>query len=106
MAPPAPGPRKGSGNLVNIAGLVLVFFVLFNEDLRNQLGEWAGFVLDPTIGFGGRYPVLTILLAGAVLVGVTTVVRHFTTDWIETARSQAFARHFQREMMAARKENN
>lgn len=106
MAPAAPAARKGSGNLLTIVGLVLVFFILFNEGLRTRLGTWAGYALDPTIGFGGRYPVLTVLLAGAVLVVVTTVVRHFTTDWIETARNQAFARHFQREMMAARKENN
>lgn len=105
-APAAPARKGGLGGMVNIVGLVLVFFVLFNEQLRNQLGEWAGVVLDPTIGFGGRYPVMTILIAGSLLVAVTTVVRHFTTDWIETARTQAFSRHYQKEMMAARKENN
>ncbi|MEA3204126.1 MAG: hypothetical protein QOI63_1806 [Thermoplasmata archaeon] len=104
-AAPAPA-RKGSGNLLNIVGIVLVFFVLFNPGLRNLLGTYAGYVLDPAIGFGGKYPVLTILIAGAILVGATTVVRHFTTDWIETARTQAFSRHYQREMLAARKENN
>lgn len=105
-APTAPARKGGAGNLVNILGLLVVFFVLFNEPLRNQLGTWAGFVLDPLIGFGGRYPVLTILIAGAVLVVATTVLRHFTTDWIETARTTAYSRHFQKEMMAARKENN
>jgi uncharacterized membrane protein (DUF106 family) len=107
VAAAAPPARKGgSGNLLNIVGIVAVFFVLFNPTLRSQLGTWAGYVLDPAIGFGGRYPVLTILIAGALLVGVTTVVRHFTTDWIETARTQAYSRHYQKEMLAARKENN
>ncbi|HUR63460.1 MAG TPA: EMC3/TMCO1 family protein [Candidatus Thermoplasmatota archaeon] len=102
----APARKGGAGNFLNIIGIVAVFFVLFNAGLRNQLGTWAGYALDPAIGFGGRFPVLTILLAGAILVAATTVLRHFTTDWIETARTQAFSRHYQKEMMAARKENN
>ncbi|HUR61739.1 MAG TPA: EMC3/TMCO1 family protein [Candidatus Thermoplasmatota archaeon] len=102
----APARKGGSGNLVNIVGLVLVFFILFNADARNAMGKYAGYVMDPLIGFGGRYPVLTILIAGAILVAATTVVRHFTTDWIETARTTAYSRHYQKEMMAARKENN
>lgn len=106
MADAKPAPRGGSGNLINIVGIVVVFYILFNPSLRNTLGTYAGYALDPAIGFGGHYPVLTILIAGALLVGATTVVRHFTTDWIETARMQAHMRHFQKEMMAARKENN
>jgi len=52
------------------------------------------------------WPVLTILLAGALIVVGTTLIRHFTTDWLEVAKTQAMMRHFQRELMKARKENN
>ncbi len=102
----APAMPKRKSNFTTIITMVVVFYVLFNNNLRLLLGEYAGKVLNPTIGFGGHYPVLTILIAGAILVGATTVVRHFTTDWIATARTQAMMRHFQKEMMDARKSNN
>ncbi|MEK6985670.1 MAG: EMC3/TMCO1 family protein [Candidatus Thermoplasmatota archaeon] len=105
-APPPPPKPRGSGNLLTIVSIVAVFFVLFNPSLNQAMGRYAGIVLDPILGFGGKYPVLTILLAGALLVAATTVLRHFTTDWIQTARSQAMMRHFQKEMMEARKSNN
>ena len=107
MADAAPAAKpKSSMSFVTILSMVAVFFVLFNPGVRNTMGTYAGYVLNPAIGFGGHYPVLTILIAGALLVVATTVVRHFTTDWIDTARMQAHMRHFQKEMMAARKENN
>ncbi len=101
-----PAPPKRKSNMVTILSMGAVFFILFNNDLRLKLGEYAGYVLNPVIGFGGKFPVLTILIAGSLLVALTTVVRHFTTDWIATARTQAMMRHFQKEMMDARKTNN
>lgn len=103
-APPAP-PRPKLG-FVTIISLAAVFVILFNPELRNELGRYTGYAMDPLIGFGGQLPVLTILLAGALLVIASTVVRHFTTDWLETAKTQQEMRHFQRELMKARKENN
>lgn len=105
MAEAAPR-RKGGGNLVTFLTLGIVLIVLFDPKLRTMLGDAAGFVLEPTIGFGGEYPILTIFLAGTVMVLLTTAIRHFTTDWLATARTQAYMRAYNREMMAARKENN
>ncbi len=104
-AAPAAPPRQRM-SMLTIISLAAVIVVMFNTELRNELGRYAGFAMEPMIGFGGRLPVLTILLAGAILVIVSTVVRHFTTDWLETARIQAGMRHFQKEMMKVRKENN
>jgi len=84
----------------------LVLLILFNETLRNATGTAAGFVLDPIIGFNGALPLLTILLASIVLVVLTTVIRHFMVDWIQTARMQEAMRLFQKEFMEARKSNN
>ncbi len=102
----APAPERRKTNFGSILLFAAVFMVLFNEGLRNATGNAVGFVLDPIIGFGGRFPVLTIMIAGTIMVAATTVMRHFTTDWIETAKSQAMMRHFQKEFGAARKENN
>ena len=49
---------------------------------------------------------LTIMIAGTIMVAATTVMRHFTTDWLDTARNQAMMRHFQKEFGQARKDNN
>jgi uncharacterized membrane protein (DUF106 family) len=103
----APAPTKPkSSSFLTILSFAAVFLILFNEGLRTQIGRWVGFVLDPTIGFGGRFPVITILLAGTLMVLFTTLVRHFTTDWLEQARMQAYMRHFSTELRKATKENN
>ena len=99
-------PPRQKMSLVTIVSFALAFYVLFNNDLRSALGKYTGYVLYPVIGFGGRFPVLTILIAGALVVLATTLVRHFTTDWLEMAKMQAYMRHFQKEMMQARKDNN
>lgn len=98
-------PRK-KGSFVNILLFAAVFLVLFNPGLRTATGNAVGFVLDPIIGFDHQYPVLTIMIAGTIMVLLTTVMRHFTTDWIETAKSQAMMKHFQKEFGQARKDNN
>lgn len=99
-------PKPKAGSLWTFVSIGIVFFVMFNERLRTQLGKWVGVVLDPAIGFDGKYPVLTIVIAGTIMVLATTLVRHFTTDWLEQARAQAYMRSFQKEFAAARKANN
>lgn len=84
----------------------LVFLILFNEPLREWLGRLAGYGLEPAIGFGGSYPILTIFLASVVLVILTTVIRHFLVDWVNMARVQEAMRAFQKEFSQARKDNN
>ncbi len=115
MSPPEKDPPLPSGqapprksNMLNILLFAGIFIVLFNEGLRNAVGNAVGFVLNPVFRGIGIYnfPVLTIMILGAVMVILTTVIRHFTTDWLETARTQAMMRHFQKEFGQARKDNN
>ncbi|HJQ93953.1 MAG TPA: EMC3/TMCO1 family protein [Candidatus Thermoplasmatota archaeon] len=111
---PAPGasggaagpPKPKAGSLMTFVAIAAVMFIMFNAELRNNIGRWVGVALDPAFGFGGRWPVLTILLAGTLMVLATTLIRHFTTDWLEQARISAYMRSFNKELMAARKENN
>ena len=103
---PAQPPKPRSGSLMTFVTFGIVLFVMLNEELRSALGRWVGYALDPAIGFDGRYPVLTILIAGTLMVLGTTLVRHFTTDWLEQARFQAYMRSFTKELSNARKENN
>lgn len=106
MADAAAPPAKKRGSFLTILTFALVFLILFQPGLRNQIGRWVGYVLQPVLGFGYHYPVLTIMLAGTLMVLLTTVVRHFTTDWLEQAKFQSYMRAFQKEFAKARKENN
>lgn len=99
-------PKPKRGNFLTFVTFGIVLFVMFNQGLRQQLGHWVGYALDPVIGFDGRYPVLTIVIAGTIMVLATTLLRHFTTDWLEQARFQAYMRSFSKELSTARKENN
>jgi len=98
--------EKKRSNLPTIIGIVLAVYILFNANLRDMLGRAVGVVMNPLIGFNGNYPVITIMLAGTFMVLVTTVIRHFTTDWLETARNQAAMKHFQAEFKQARADQN
>jgi uncharacterized membrane protein (DUF106 family) len=99
-------PKPKASSFLTFAAIAAVMFIMFNAELRNNIGRWVGYGLDPVFGFGGRWPVLTILLAGTLMVLATTLIRHFTTDWLEQARISAYMRSFNKELMAARKENN
>lgn len=103
MADPPPRQKMSIATLLTFGA---AFAIIINASLREAVGRMAGYILNPIIGFGGRYPVLTILLAGALVVLITSLVRHFTTDWLEMAKMQAYMRHFNQERMKATKENN
>ncbi len=100
-----PEPKK-RGSFTTIFIFAIAFIVIFDPNLRNLMGTIVGYALDPVIGFNGQYPVLTIMIAGTLMVLVTTAIRHFTTDWLEQAKFQAYMRAFQKEFSTARKENN
>ncbi len=104
-SPPA-APARKPGSFLNIVLFVAMFYIILQPKIRNAMGEGLDKVLGPVIGFDGRYPVLTIMIAGALMVLFTTAVRHFTTDWLDMAKNQAFMREFQKEFSKARKENN
>ncbi len=86
--------------------MMIPLFIFIIPGLRSVVGLAAGVVLVPLIGFGGKYPLLTALLAGTVPSLASTVVRHFMTDWTKIARQAHFQRAFQKEMMDARLKKN
>jgi len=105
----ADAPKKSAfGTPLIILSFVLVFFILFDfpKGIRAGTAWLAGFLLQPVIGFQGRYPLATIFLASVVLVVATTAIRHFLVDWTKMARVQEAMRAFTSEMKEARKSNN
>jgi uncharacterized membrane protein (DUF106 family) len=86
--------------------LILAVFILFDQNLRNGLGQIVGYGLEPLVGFGGSFPVVTLFLSGMIMTSVTIILRHFFTDYVEQVRSQKIVSAFNKELREARLENN
>ena len=84
---------------------LIVLMMFIDPDLRYEFGGYLGKVLYPVIGFGGNYPVLTLILAGTIMIAFSTTVREFFMDWVEMAKNQEISNAFRKEMMEARKAN-
>jgi uncharacterized membrane protein (DUF106 family) len=70
------------------------------------LGTYFGLVLEPTIGFNGEFPVLTLFFAGLIVVTLSSLLTNFFTDWKAVGRAQEISRAFQKELSKARREGN
>lgn len=106
LRPAAPDPKKQMSTFLTIFVFVLALFVMFDQSLRTWLGDVLGVVLNPLIGFNGTMPVVTLFLAGIIMSGLTVVVRHFFTDYVDQAENQKIVGAFNKELRNARVENN
>ncbi|HJP44265.1 MAG: EMC3/TMCO1 family protein [Candidatus Poseidoniia archaeon] len=84
--------------------MFLMLYIIINPGLRVTMGEVAETLLEPRIGFDGAYPAVTILLAGMVMIGGTTVIRHLLVDWQQMAEVQLKMQAYNKALSAARKE--
>ncbi|MBI2078563.1 MAG: DUF106 domain-containing protein [Euryarchaeota archaeon] len=95
-------PAMPKGQFLNIFLFMIILFILFDNNLRRITGKAIGFVLNPLIGFDHRQPILTILLASLIMIGASTLIRHFLVDWLKMARIQNTMRAYQKAMREAR----
>lgn len=92
--------------IMTIFMFVIAVFILFEPNLRNGLGAIVGYGLEPLIGFGGQYPIITLFATGMIMTGLTIVIRHFFVDYVEQVRNQKIVSAFNKELRQARLENN
>jgi len=85
--------------------LVLMMLFMFSG-AGPVLGGIFGTVLEPIIGFGGQYPILTIVLAGIIVVTLSGSLTNFFTDWKKMGEMQQTQKAFSAEMQKARREGN
>ncbi|MGE4275009.1 MAG: DUF106 domain-containing protein [Candidatus Methanomethylophilaceae archaeon] len=102
----APVSTPNSPRLTTILVFMFALFIMFDQNTRTFLGEVVGYVLMPVIGFNGEYPLLTLVLAGLLMVTFSIIVRTFFTDNVEMARNQKVMAAFNQELRQARIENN
>lgn len=99
-------PSFGSSPMMPLMIMVLMFILLADPNLRNGIGNGMNTALFPVFGFDYRIPLVTLLCAGVLTVTFSTIVRHFTTDWMELAKMQKIQSAFNKERSEAMKANN
>ncbi len=102
---PSPAPQASQSTLMMLV-LFMGLIILFVGPVRQGLGTAMGFVLEPVIGFDGKYPVPTILLAGAIPLVISIFLRHLMVDWIAQGRMAEVNRSLGKEMREAMRSRN
>ncbi len=108
-APPArprPTPRQSVSRFILFFFLMLAIFAMFDQNISLAFGEAVGTVLNPLMGFGGRYPIVTLFLAGIFVTTLSTIARHFFTPWIRMARMNHTMGALRKEQMEALRKGN
>ncbi len=81
---------------------LLALWSMFDREMRMALGALVGIFLEPLIGFGGRYPVMTLFLAAVIMSLFSNAVTLWHTDLVEQAKVQKIASEFNKELREAR----
>lgn len=85
---------------------LLAFLTLIDPTLAGGAAAVADAILMPVLGFGGRLPVMTILLAGLLTTVIGSIARDYFTNWVKMARTQKVMRAWSKERMDAMRKGN
>ena len=96
-------PPMSSKTMIGMMLVLVIMMVVMS--FRQYIGQ-ALDVVFKYIAFDGQYPVLTLIIAGLVMITISTIVRSLMSDPIEMARNQQIQSDFNKEFRQARMENN
>ena len=96
-------PPMSSKTMIGMFLVLIIMMVVMQ--FRSQIGGALDNVFK-YIAFDGQYPVLTLIIAGLVMITVSTIVRSLMSDPIEMAKNQQIQSDFNKEFRQARMENN
>ena len=96
-------PPMSSKTMFGMLAVMMVMMIVMT--FRAQIGSALDSVFK-YIAFDGQYPILTLIIAGLIMITVSTVVRTVLSDPIQMARNQQIQSDFNREFRQARIENN
>ena len=97
---------QGSQLLMLMMLMFLMIFIFGNQSIANLIAVTLNSVFYPLIGFDGDYPILTIALAGIMVVFLSSFFQNLFTDWKKMGETQETSKAFQKELAAARKSGN
>jgi uncharacterized membrane protein (DUF106 family) len=97
---------QGPSGFIFVISFAFLFLIMFDRNLGDQISSYVGLALFPVIGFGGHYPIFTMLGAGILTITISTGVRHFTMDWMDLAKKQRLMNEYNKAVRKATKEGN
>ena len=87
--------------------LLFVMILIFGDaNIRNVVALSLNSVFAPLIGFSGANPLLTIVLAGIIVVFLSSFFTHIFTNWKAMGQAQEASKAFNKEITKARREGN
>jgi uncharacterized membrane protein (DUF106 family) len=99
-------PSAGTSPIMLMMFMLLMMLILIDPRIRMAMGSVLDPVLTPVLGFNDSFPLITVFLAGLMSITLSTILRHFTTNWMELARIQKVQSSFNKEMRDARLKND
>lgn len=96
-------PPMSSKTMIGMMVVLLVMMVVMY--FRAAIGGALDFVFQ-YIAFDGKYPVVTLIIAGIIMITVSTLIRSVLSDPIQMAKNQQIQSDFNKEFRQARMENN
>jgi uncharacterized membrane protein (DUF106 family) len=108
-APPArrPAPTFKISTFIYVFLGMLGLLMLIDTPARNQIATLLGVSaaqngpLYFAIGFGGQFLLLTMAIAGALEMLMTSFAYNYTTDWVKAAKVQKWSSAFRKVQMEA-----
>jgi len=97
---------QGSQMMLMMLMMFVMLFIFGDQNIRSTIAVSLHSALYPIIGFGGKYPLLTIFIAGIFVVFLSSFFTNVFTDWKAMGKAQETSRAFQKELQKARKEGN
>jgi len=96
-------PAMPKGTLIGmmIALVIMMVVMMFRDPIGSALN-----VVFKYIDFGGDWPVFTLIIAGIIMITISTVIRGFISEPIEQAKVQQEQSAFNAELRQSRRENN
>ena len=96
-------PQMPKGTMLAMMFTLLIMMVVVQ--FRSAIGEALDVVFS-VIDFDGKYPVLTLVLGGLIMITLSTTIRAALSHPIEQAKNQHIQSEFNFELRKARLENN
>ena len=106
MIRPLDNKAQGSQLLILMLLMFIMIFIFGDPTVSSWIATTLNSVFYPLIGFGGSSPILTIILAGIIVVFLSSFFNNLFTDWKKMGEMQEMSKAFQKEISSARKSGN
>ena len=94
-------PQNPMSQMMMFMVMPILLIMLFTPDIRVALGLGMDLCLGPSIGFGGAFPVYTIITTSIMMIIASTLLRHKYTDWISVGKQSYLQKYVQKKFKEA-----